>query len=198
MKIQGRNCEIKVYGNNPYDHIVTDDQLQIIFKELAEERIVDIMKRYTAGEYTDDCISFAILDPTAPDQKPSDETLFATINISPDNNLVINAIAKAITQSDYHTDCGILAHTQKHRLPDGAFMFGYSVDVDGTIVGASGLEETQDRYQAYMLAVGLNNKIVDLRKKWEKDHPDDLWYCKYNKPLGRYTDVLNQKPRLTW
>ena len=197
MEHNGANYKIKLY-RNPYGHSVTDEQLMRVLRELAEERATEIQSRYEAGKYKRNSMGFAILDPTAPLQKKSDETLLATIVIGPEGpKYEVNGLTKAITHRDYGMDCGVPAHTQKHRLPDGSFKWGYSVDINGTIVGASGLLETEDRYQGNELANGFNCKITDLRTRWEADNPGKNWWCNFDKPLGRFTEILEKKPRLT-
>ncbi len=197
MEASVNKYEVRIFGSNPYEHTVPYDLLTQVLTELAEERTLDIQERFENNEYKRNSIAFALLDPTAPFWKLSDETLLAIVGIGPEReNYKVNALAKAITHRDYNIDCGILAHTQKHRLPDGAFNWGYSVNLNGTIVGASGLAETQDRHQAILFATSFNNKIVDLRKAWEEAHPDNNWLCNFNKPLPRYTNILKQNPRV--
>ncbi|HWI32225.1 MAG TPA: hypothetical protein VNT50_12095 [Microbacterium sp.] len=85
---------------------------------------------------------------------------------------------------------GQLVYSEAHRLPDGSFRFGYSVEVDGTQVGASGLTELQDRYQATVLAADLNYRIAAARTEWAKDFAGERWYANEQVAPDRFRDAL--------
>ena len=105
---------------------------------------------------------------------------------------VPNASAKAFEHWDLGADCGVLVYTQNHRLADGRFGFGFSAELDGTIVGASGESELQDRFEAVSLAAELNYRIGAARSLWEEGGRQE-WYSVPSRPEAPYAGVWSMQ-----
>jgi hypothetical protein len=87
----------------------------------------------------------------------------------------------------YGEDCGTLAYVKPYMLPDGSFVYGHSADVAGTILGASGATEAQDRFMATCLGAGFNYRVTDAHKAWREANPDSKWFCSQNLPDQAFT-----------
>jgi hypothetical protein len=107
-----------------------------------------------------------------------------------------NAMAKACEHRDHQASAGSVLYSQLHRLADGDFRWGHSAEVEGTIVGVSGLSEIQDRFQGQLLAAEFNYEIARFRLEWAKGHPNGDWFNDQNEPGARYAGIL-EKLRLT-
>lgn len=183
---------VRILGISPYPHSVPDKQFLEIISNAVMHRAKEIEQWYDDGVATRNSFAFCLLDPTAPLWKPTDDCVLAVATIGPvGEQFLPNAIAKAFEQRDHGVDCGVLTYVQKHRSPDGDFRWGFSVNLDGTIVGGSGLTEYQDRYQCILLAAEFNYGIWSDRTAWEKVHPKEgdpswSWYCDTNEPGERY------------
>jgi hypothetical protein len=178
--------------HNPYRDTVPDVELERILNGLASARAEDVQSRFGSEEYPRNSMGFVVFDPTAPASASSDTAVLAILAVGPTGlDYVPRALAKAISHRDYGVDCGVLVHTLKHRLPDDAFRFGFSVDIDGTIVGASGQTELQDRYQATLLAAEFNYQIHRAREQWEDRRGPGRWYSSEERISPRVTRILD-------
>lgn len=175
---------------NPYSQTVPDASFVELVRQSMEARAADIEARSRSGEFGRDSMAFVVLDPTAPRSKRSDEVVLLAATVGPQGaRFVPNASAKAFEHWDLGADCGVLVYTQNHRLADGQFGFGFSVDLDGTVVGASGQSELQDRFQAVSLAAELNYRIGAARSAWEEGGGRQEWYAVPSRPDAPYAAV---------
>jgi hypothetical protein len=174
---------------NPYAQTVPDANFLELVGQSVEMRATDIERRSRSGEFGRDSMAFVVLDPTAPRSRPSQEVVLLVASVGPEGaRFVPNASAKAFEHRDLGADCGVLVYTQNHRLADGQFGFGFSVELDGTIVGASGESELQDRFQAVSLAAELNYRIGAARSQWEESGKQE-WYAVPSRPDVAYAEV---------
>jgi hypothetical protein len=174
---------------NPYSQTIPDTNFIELVKQSVEARAADVERRSRSGEFGRDSMGFAVLDPTAARSKRSDEVVLLVASVGPEGpRFVPNASAKAFEHWDLGADCGVLVYTQNHRLADGRFGFGFSVELDGTIVGASGESELQDRFQAVSLAAELNYRVGAARSVWEEGGKQE-WYSVPSRPDAPYADV---------
>jgi hypothetical protein len=174
---------------NPYPQTVPDANFMEIVRKSVEARAADIERRSRSGEFGRDSMAFVVLDPTAPRSKRGADVVLLIATVGPEGaRFVPNASAKAFEHWDFGTDCGVLVYTQNHRLADGQFGFGFSVELDGTIAAASGESELQDRFQAVSLAAELNYLIGAARSAWE-DGGKQEWYSVPSHPDTPYSEV---------
>ncbi len=189
---------INIVGKNPYSQTVPDEDLEEIIVDAVMDRAREVEQWYERRGALHELhavqrnsFAFAILDPTAPIWRPTDQTVLAIAAIGPEGEqFVPNALAKAFVHRDHGVDCGVLMYAQKHRLADGDFRKGFSVNLEGTIVGGSGLTEIKDRYQCTLLAAAFNYGIHFDREVWEGNTGPDLWYTNNDGPGERYAAGL--------
>jgi hypothetical protein len=174
---------------NPYVQTVPHAAFIELVRSSVDARAADIERRSRSGEFGRDSMAFVVLDPTAPRWKKSAEVVLLVATVGPEGTrFVPNASAKAFEHWDFRTECGVLVYTQNHRLADGQFGFGFSVELDGTIVAASGQSELQDRFEAVSLAAELNYRIGAARSAWEEGGKQE-WYTVPSHPDAPYADV---------
>lgn len=183
---------IRIY-QNPWSQTVPNENLLTIFKSIAEKRAEHVAKQFEAGIYECSSFGLAFLDPTAPLWKPSPETLLATIAIGSDGEeLIVNAIAKAMEHRDKGKLAGYGAYVDLTQTRDGDFTWGFSTQVDDSIVGGSGQTEIEDACEAGHAAVSFNYFIRTVRKKWlEASDEKPAWFCNANEPHEIYSRMAN-------
>ncbi len=178
---------------NPYAQTVPDASFIELVRQSVEARAADVERRSRSGEFGRDSMGFVVLDPTAARSKRSDEVVLLVASVGPEGaRFVPNASAKAFEHWDLGADCGVLVYTQNHRLADGRFGFGFSAELDGTIVGASGESELQDRFEAVSLAAELNYRIGAARSLWEEGGRQE-WYSVPSRPEAPYAGVWSMQ-----
>jgi hypothetical protein len=176
---------------DPWEHSFPQADLRYALTDMGAGMAQRIEDGYAAGIYNKTSFGLVLLDPTAPIQVPSSEAILATIAIGPEGSkYLVNALAKVVEHRDHGVECGILVYTAPHVLTDGDFCWGYSVELNGTYVGASGLTQLQDRYFATDLANGFNLDVDEAYQTWRSGHPENGWRCNVNQPSRRYTDAL--------
>jgi hypothetical protein len=174
--------------NNPWPETVPD--FSEILTHAAEDRARGIAERVANGDYRRDSMAFVVLDPTAPISRATEDAVLAMVCVGEDGpRFAANAMAKAAEHRDHGLECGSLALAQKHRLADGDFRNGFSVEVGGTIVGASGQNSLQDQYEATLLAARLNYEIGRARLAWEEAQGRGGWFSNAGQAGKRYCDV---------
>ena len=168
---------------DPFDHLL---------HKLAQRRAEDIESRFSSGEYNNNSVGFVLFDPTAPRSLyPPEKAVLALIEVGPDGrSYLVNGLAKGCEHLSHGTSAGTQVYTQIQRLPDGSFRYGHSAEIEGTIVGVSGLSEIQDRFQAQLLAAEFNYEIAYWRARWLAEHSDIHWYGNDDSPAGHYTRFL--------
>lgn len=177
--------------SNPYVDMIPDEEFFKLVAGVMADRADDIARRFVAGEYPRNSMGFVVLDRTAPLWKPSDKCVLIVAAIGDEGkDFVSNAMAKAIEHRDHGVDCGVLVYTQKGRLAEGDFRYGFSVCIDGLYVGGSAQSELQDRYQCTLLAADLNYRVDSAIKAWEEKTGKGSWYCNENLPGRRYANPL--------
>ena len=184
------DAQVRIFGN-PYSHMIPDEEFFDLVVDVVAARANDIAERAKSGEYPRDSMGFIVLDRTAPYWKPSDECVLIVAIIGPEGeDFIPNAMAKTIQHRDKAVDCGVLVYTQKGRLSEGDFRYGFSVCIDGTYVGGSAQSELQDRYQATVLAADLNYRVDSAITAWEVKTGKSRWYCNEDLPGERYAHVF--------
>jgi hypothetical protein len=179
---------------NPWEHTVPNDQLLEIITIVAEKRAEHVKKQFRSGHYSRDSLGLAILDPSAPNWKPSSETLLATIAIGPEGDRFIpNAVAKAVEHRDKGQLAGYGVYVDLTQTQDGDFTYGFSTQVDGTITGASGQTELQDACEAGHAAVSFNYFVRAARQAWlDRQENPPRWFCNVDQPRQLYVEMANQ------
>jgi hypothetical protein len=191
-KLMTLEWEIHVL-RNPYAQTVPDTNFIDLVRRSVEARAADVDRRSRSGEFGRNSMGFVVLDPTAPRSRPSNDVVLLAASVGPEGaRFIPNASAKAFEHWDLGSDCGALVYTQNHRLADGQFGFGFSAELDGTIVGASGESELQDRFQAVSLAAELNYRIGAARSVWEEAGKQE-WYSVPSSPGVPYTEVWRRE-----
>jgi len=182
---------------NPWPESVPTERLTQILETVARHRAEDLEERAASGEYAHAMISIAILDPTAPLTRPTDEALLAVIEIGEGAaNATPNALGKACAHRDHGVDFGTLLMAQRHRIADGEFRRGLSSDVNGTITGASGLTGIQDQFQAGVAAAELNYGVGAARIEWEETN-SFRWSTSDGQPSERYRALAHRDALVT-
>ena len=178
-------------AESPYEHTVPTSLLQHLIYKAAWVVNDTIKTRQKLGEFEKDSFGIVLLDPTAPLWKPSAECILATITFGENGEkYIVNGAAKVIEHRDHGVECGIMVYTANHMLADGDFCWGYSVCLNGTYAGGSGLTELQDRLLVTAF-VNEFNYLIDLsRKSWREQNQGNGWYCNENLPSARYTNAL--------
>lgn len=183
-------------GVNPYSETIPDDALAMLLASAGRARATDIEARHRSGDYERDRMSLVILDPTAPPARPADDMVVALLSIGAEGDFFApNAMAKAFCQREHGADGTVVVVGQNHRVADSSFRFGGAVDIDGTIVGASGQTPLQDRFQATLLAADFNYAIAYARSRWENEHGPGRWYLDEQSPPQRFTDIIGAMSR---
>lgn len=178
---------------HPYFQLFPDDTFQELLSDVVRQRGLDIQTRCASGEYSRDSMGFVILDPTASISTPSLQAILAIASVGPTGkDFLVNALAKVVEHRDRGVECGVQVYTRPHMLADGDFRYGYSVLLDGTYVGGSGLTEYEDRYQCTLLAADFNLRVAKARKSWEEIQGKGRWYCNQDEPGNQYTETLEQ------
>ena len=199
---------------NPWPHTIPDVELYDLLEWAANRRAYQIHEMLTVGLYEEparDSMGFVILDPTAAASTPSEECVLATLEIGENGrDFVPNAAAKCMQHRDRGMESGAMVYSQPHRLRDGDFRFGYSVNIEGFFIGGSGRTEAEDKLECTGLAADLIHGVNATRSEWADDlvgyyeeaaapsgnKPVTLrWWCLENKPDARYSAVLDLEAR---
>lgn len=168
--------------SNPYKETIPDRQFAQVVRACVAARADDVAARARSGEFGRDSMAFVVLDPTTARRRPGEQAILFVAEVGPDGaKFLPNASAKAFEHWDLGADCGVLVYVQNHRLADGRFGFGFSVELDGTIVGASGESELQDRFEAVCLAAELNYRIGAARADFDAAGKQE-WYAVPSRP----------------
>jgi hypothetical protein len=77
-------------------------------------------------------------------------------------------------------------------LPTVLFRFGGAVEVAGTLVGASGQTELQNRHQCSLLAADFNYAVGAARKRWEDENGPGRWYLREQAAAARFRSIIAQ------
>lgn len=188
-------CKAKILAN-PYPHTIPDSEFSLLINSIAQRLRDQIYADYTAlepGQFHHlrrSSLGLCVMNPTLPRSTPAQDAVMTLIAIGLEGeDYLVNAVGKAVTHWEMGQDCGIGAYVEPHRLPDGAFVYGHSAEVAGTIVGASGATEQQDRSMATRFAAEFNSCVADTRKRWREANPDHKWYCNQDKPDQRFTKI---------
>ncbi len=183
---------VRLY-TNPWSHRIPNEELAHILTHVAVKRAEHIKSQIKAGNYNpdDDSLGLAIMNPTAPIQMPSSEALLATIAIGPKGDeMVVNAIAKAVYHRDKGQVAGYGVYVDTTQTADGDFAWGFSTQVDGTIGAASGLNELQDACEAGHALVSFNYLVREAHKVWMQSQAGrPSWFCDQNQPGQLYTSM---------
>jgi hypothetical protein len=164
---------------NPWLHSVPTKVLGEILMRIAALTAERIRTRKEQGIYEESRLAIALLDPTAPMSRPSEQCVLAIILIGDDaEEFITFALDKAFEHRDHGMNNGAAIAAHKQVLPDGATRWGHSACVDDTtFVGASAQLSIVDRLEATVFGAEFNCEIHRTREEWEKDHPGGDWYC---------------------
>lgn len=175
--------------DNPYPHVMGGGQFEAMLIELGHNLKILINEGYEVGKFKRPSLGLCLMNPAKPARRGT-EAVLALFAVGPEGkDYLVNAVAKAVTHHNTGQDCGIAAYVEPYRLPDGSFVYGHSTDVAGTIAGASGLSEAQDRYVATLVAAEFNLYITEAHIKWREQNPDAKWYCNLNTPLEEFSAI---------
>lgn len=178
---------------NPYSETIPDAEFAALLDGVISARAQSIEARHAAGEYERDRMSFTILDPTAASGARAEDIVLAIATIGPEGDFFApNAVAKAFARRDNGADATATLAIENHRVPDGAFRFGGSADVAGTIVGGSGQTPLQDSYESTLLAADFNYRVAMARANWEEASGWGRWYADEQAPKSRYSTIIEQ------
>jgi hypothetical protein len=187
---------IRLYSN-PWSHRIPDADLVRILTNIAAKRAEHLQAQLEAGNYDpdDDSLGIAIMDPTAPNWQPSSEALLATIAIGPKgDDMVVNAIAKAVFHRDKNRPGGYGVYVDTTQSADGDFAWGFSTKVDDTIGAASGLNQLQDACEAGHALVSFNYFVRTACDEWMKRQEQrPSWFCNQNQAGEMFTDMAAGK-----
>jgi hypothetical protein len=174
--------------SNPYPHTIPDVELYRMLDEIATNLHVEVFNRYGSGEFKRNSLGLCLMNPTAPRSTPPQNAILALLAVGLEGpDFLPNGVGKAFEHWQHGEDCGTLAYVKPYLLPDGSFVYGHSVDVEGTIVGASGATEAQDRFLATCFGAEFNYRVTDARKAWRAENPDSKWFCDQNLPDKAFT-----------
>ncbi len=175
--------------DNPYAHTVP--YLDLLINDLACNRAREVVEGHKRGEFKRNSLAICLMNPAKPARRGT-EAVLAMIVIGPEGrDYLPNAVAKAVTHHNTRQDCGIAAYVEPYRLVDGSFVYGHSAEVAGTIAGASGLTEAQDRFMATVLAAEFNYRVTEAHKVWREQHPDNKWFCNVDKPHEEFSAIAD-------
>jgi len=156
----------------------------------TRRRAEHIAEQAAEGNYRRESLALVLLDPTAPLSRPTGDAVLAVISIGEEGTrFAPNAMAKAAEHRDHGLECGALALTQKHRLSDGDFRNGFSAEVNGTIVGASGQNSLQDQLEATLFAAEFNYEVARARSDWEEQQGRGGWFSAAGEGKASYTGI---------
>lgn len=173
---------------NPYPHTIPDIVFQRMLHEIATGLHAEVVSRHGGGEFKRNSLGLCLMDPTKPRWTPPEDAILALVALGPEGkDFLPNGVGKAFEHWQHGEDCGTLAYVKPYLLPDGSFVYGHSVDVEGTIVGASGATEAQDRFLATCFGAEFNYRVTDARKAWRTENPDSKWFCEQNLPAQAFT-----------
>jgi hypothetical protein len=183
---------------NPYPHVIPDTEFPLLINTLVERLCLQIDVDHTELDESQfhylkrPSLGLCLMNPTLPRYTPAQEAVLALIAIGPEGeDYLVNGVGKAVTHWEMGQDCGIGAYVEPHRLPDGAFIYGHSAEVNGTIVGASGATEQQDRAFATRFAAEFNSCVGDAHKRWQESNPSKSWYSKQGAPRELFTEIAS-------
>ena len=164
-------CEIRV-GHSPYGDVIPDAKFNQLAMELVGYGAEIIEDAYKVGNVAQDSFSLCVLDPTAPLWKPSTDCVLITAAIGgKGRQYVRNAIAKAISTRDAGEEWGKVLYSQPHRIPGGAFRWGYAANVDSTIIGGSAQAEKDDQLVCTLVGAEFNSAVAEAFRQWSEDYP---------------------------
>jgi hypothetical protein len=159
-------------NRSPYGDVLPDPWFENLVWDLLFNVAELIESSYQDGSISRDSFGLCILDPTAPLWEPSRDCVLVTAAIGEEGRwFVHNAMAKAISTRDAGTEWGQLLYSQPHRIPSDSFRWGFAANVDGTIVGGSGLKEQDDKGVCQVAGTVFNNMIAESFAEWEERHP---------------------------
>ena len=164
-------CEIRV-GPSPYGDVVPQAMFNQLAMELIEYAGFLIEEGCERYDFPKESFGLCVLDPVSPGRWPSSECVLVTAAIGDDGRLyVANAIDKAVRSRNAGEEWGKVLYTQPHRIPGGAFRWGYAANVNGTIVGGSAQSQKQDQKVCESVATEYNYRVARAFEQWEQDHP---------------------------
>ena len=188
-------------NRRPYGDLFVEGiySFDAMLESIIGQRAMDINAKHADGLYPGNSVGLVLLDPTAPPSISSENAVMAYFVVGEEGERFLpNALAKACEHRDHQASAGSVLYSQPHRLADGDFRWGHSAEVEGTIVGVSGLSEIQDRYQGQLFAAEFNYEIARFRLEWAKAHPGGDWFNDQDKPGKRYAGTLDQVRLVPW
>jgi hypothetical protein len=183
-KLSAKQPIVKLY-QNPWPDTVPN--LKAILVKIAKKRAQHIRRNFKAGKYKRDSFALAIMSPAARRSVPAEEALLAVLLIGPEGwKYECNAIAKAAEHWETGKPAGYGVFVDLTKSADGDFCWGFSSEVDGTIIGGSGVKPHQDKCEAAHCGASFNYFVEDARLAWMDEHPDWGWFTNANQPDPRY------------
>jgi hypothetical protein len=193
---------VKLY-RNPWKSVLPDNMLLHQLTAAATLGLEEL-NRLIAGGWVDaerDSFGAVFLNPTRPREAVNfADRLLASIEIGPNGaKYALNGAAKA----DAHDRHGVpseLLVAQSHRLGDGDFAWGGSVEYEGAVAGGSGLSVDQDKSLTCLMLKRFITGVNAGRDSWlanqRRLRGNQRWFNPADEPGQEYLDALNQ-PALT-
>ncbi|MBW4061081.1 hypothetical protein HJC99_00710 [Candidatus Saccharibacteria bacterium] len=183
---------VRVSAGNWNDTFPPGELAKLVY-EMGRQLDNEVRRGYESGEYLSDSFGMVILDPAAPNWRPSTDCILATIAVGNNGDgLLVNALAKVVIHRDHGQEAGIAVYTMKRTIPDRYFKWGFSALLDGTFAGGSGQKELQDRMLVTRFVADFNCALDSARKQSEADHPKNSWYANDNCPAAELTYALTR------
>ncbi|MFF0224276.1 hypothetical protein [Streptomyces sp. NPDC004629] len=190
------------HRRNPYGYVLDDAELDAVLLAAGLRRAASIWHHHTAdethvprGTYPRAAMAFVLMDATAGPWERNEEAVLGAVVIGDlGHTFLPNAAAKAGAHRRLGRTNGEAVHVDPHLLGAGGFRYGYSAQVRGQIVGASGQSTDQDLYEAARLAADFVDAVNARHLSWEERHSADIWASRDGTPAAEYQAMIDWFP----
>jgi len=185
---------------NPYQYLLTDEQLDDVLLTLGLRRAASIWANHTDpeapyGQYPETAMGFVLLDATAAPWTPNEEAVLGAVIIGDlGHEFLPNAAAKAGAHRRLGQNNGEGVLVDPHRLSTGDFRYGHSAEVRGQIAAASSQDADQDLYEAGRLAAEFVDAIGERHRAWAKLTGPGDWLSADDTPAPEYQAMVAWYP----
>jgi hypothetical protein len=157
---------------SPYGDVVPQEDFVEIARRVVRKVGGQIMSMRNASEVEKPVFAFALFDPTQPPWMLEYSSWIIAAAYGDDGSrLLPNGLDKGMQTVRFGEEWGKVLYTQPHRIPPGAFRWGFAGMVDGTPGGGSGFSEMQDKRVVYEAASEYNYQIAMAFDRWNAAHP---------------------------
>jgi len=187
------------HRRNPYDYMLTDEQLADVLLELGLRRATSIWRNHTAttaaaprDPYPRASMGFVVMDPTSGPWTPDAQAVLGVITVGQDGHRFLgNAAAKASGHRRLGRNYGEAVLVDPHLCGSGGFRYGHSAEVRGVIVGASSQSTDQDLFEAGQLAADFVQAIAEHHLAWEESRGPGDWFSDADAPHADYLGMVD-------